>query len=236
MSEVRHRESEFKPWLLQVLETHLHFPGETPRALRCTVEEARKAWDNKEEPLQHGDNLPRKVAQYIDDRTSWHYMGNAEYEFGSIPSAINHLFSEELVTAEFNIPKEKLPKNHSRGNPYYHDDAKLLSQEMSKTTEFRDEELVKKLKEQVDGGPESDMLLYYLGPKRFLPEIPALLNLLTKDKLRTKAGTRFKDMADPIGGFDKKYHGWLCLDFPFWMTKNKEFFEHLVALYIGKEA
>lgn len=232
MNEIRdYQEGKFEPWLLQVLEHHLPYRAEQPK--RCTLEEAKTALKNGEDPLQFGDNLPRKVAQYIDDRTGWHYMGNAEYEFGSIPSAIKNLFGQDLVTGEFDISKKKLPKSFSRGNSYYHEPAKKLRLEENKPPEKRDKALIKALKAEIESGPQEDLHLYYLGPKKYLDKIPGLFDKLCKNTLRTKAGTRFDHMADPLSEEDRRYHGWLCLDFPFWMTKDKKFFDELVALYIG---
>jgi hypothetical protein len=229
MNEIHdHDELRFEPWLLQTLEK---VPDYDKREFRCTAEEARTAHKNQEDPLKWGKGLARKVAQYIDDRTVWHYMGNAEYEFGSIPQAIQYLFDQDLTTAEFTIPKEKLPRNFSRGNMNYHAPAKRLWEEKQKKS-GQDKELMKQLKAEIDAGPQNDLLLYYLGPKKYLKHLPGMLDKLCKGSLRTKAGTCFAFLADPISDYDKKYHGWLCLDRPFWMTTDKVYFDALTALYL----
>ena len=193
---------EFKPWLLQCLELMRHYEYKPV----VTAEEAREAW-KKQEDLLDMSRLPRKIAKYVDSIMSWHYMGNAEYEFGSIPKAIKSLFDEEkLVQHEIVVPAKKVPDNWNRNFKY---------------------------KERKDLPEKSPLTLYYLGPERYVPHLPGFVDSLCKGTLRTKAGHRFDSIADPLDDYDKTYQGWLCLDFPFWMVKNKDLFQKFVDLHIG---
>lgn len=218
----------FNPYLMQVLERR------TPSLGRVTAEEVLRAIAEKEDLFCNG--LPRKVAQFVDDIFSFYYMGAAEYEFGSIPAALARLVAGPTVTREFLIEAKRLPKNFTRGNPYY--DPRAVELERLRKTKAtnavtRNAKLsrIVELEAEIAAGPQNDLVLYYLGPEEYVEHMPALLDRMCQGKHRNKNGNHFGRIADPIDDGDSKFLGWLCLDYPFFLAKDEAAIKRLREVF-----
>jgi hypothetical protein len=148
--------------------------------------------------------LPRPVAEYLDRLFSWHYMGAAEYEWFAIPRAV-----QRLIEARHGLKLAVfvIPGSKLPVNERYQD-------------------------EPIAPTPPPDLTLYYLGPAGY--DIPKLLKLMCKDRLNCKSPHALRHMVDPISSFDGDIIGWLCLDFPFFLVKDRAIFDSLSRLFFGE--
>lgn len=221
---------KFSPYLMQVLETHGYV-----RPQRRTAEAAREALLAKtpaDQQLRAG--FPKVVGQYIDDLVGWHYMGAAEYEWGAIPGALEYLRAHrnELTAAVITVPGSELPRNFTRGNINYDPRAQELdklrkSKKQDEPTKARGADLEAALKAQ-----PGDLTLYYLGPAEYVEHIQPLVARMCKGEQRNKNGNCFSAVADPVSSHDRAI-GWCCLDYPFFLVKDKAVFIALDNLFTG---
>ena len=149
----------------------------------------------------------------------WDYMGAAEYEFGTIPGALEALVadSERLVTFQMVLCAKQIPRNFARERKAYTKAGKLA-------------------KKQPVHPPMVDREVYVLCRPEHVEEIKRRIPLLAKHEIRVKMGTRLDLALDPIEDFDKEVQGWLELNNGFFFFVDKGMWSALTMLFTGKDA
>lgn len=216
-----HDNQAFEPYLMQVLEK---------RESDASVNEAevRAAIASKSDPLKCG--LPWLAARFFDSFFRCYYMGAAEYEFGSIPAALQHLIDQPLVRKTFTVEAAKLPRSFFRGNAYYDTNAKELdSVKKAKAPGYTTR--MKELKALIASGPTNDLVFHYIGPAEYVDHIPGLLQAMCEGKQRNKNGNHFGSLADPMSSSDRDMLGWLCVDYPFLLVTQQDAADAFFRVY-----
>lgn len=224
----------FDPYLRQVLERR-----RADLQPRHTVENARERLLDPKDPIKKygGDStgLDRTVAQFIDDLVSFYYMGAAEYEFGAIPMALAFLGeaakAEGLTASTFTATNIK--PNWSRGHPSYDKRAAQLAKEKREKKPGYTKR-IKDLNTDIKSSPTS-VVLYYIGPKEYVQHIDNLVQTAARGEARNKNGDRHDGVFDPLTEWDHNVIGWLCVDYPFFLVKDREVFVQLHKLFFGRE-
>jgi hypothetical protein len=148
----------------------------------------------------------------------WDYMGAAEYEFGTIPAALEAVVSksDRLVPFTMTIQATQIPRNFARERKAYTRSGKLA-------------------KKQPVHPAMKDRDVYVLGLPEHAEEIRCRLLRLVKREIRVKMGTRFDLALDPIEDFHKEVHGWMELNNGFFFFVDQGMWAALTMLFTGKD-
>lgn len=142
------------------------------------------------------------------------YMGAAEYEFGSIPKALESFVadSKKIAGGMFTLKTEEIIPNHKRSRIVY-------------TKRGH-----KPLKKQPVHVPVTAKNVYVICQKEDADEVRNRIRLLALGKIRTKMGNGFAQALDPMEDFDRQTTGWFEMSNGFLFFLDAVIFEQVLRI------
>jgi len=136
-----------------------------------------------------------------------HYMGAAEYEFGTIPKCLGELAKdhEKLTTFPLTIKRALIKPNWN--HEHAHNMARRAELEKAKKAGVRPPRAKKLLPARTD-----DALVYVICRKDDMVEVGDRIRELAQNKCSLKRGDGFASALDPATDYDREPIGWLELD------------------------
>lgn len=147
---------------------------------------------------------------------SFQYMGAAEYEFGSVPRALNDFASGTLVYGSFLLRGDEIPVSYKKSRPACTKAGKLR-------------------KKQPVYPPVADRTIYIICRKGDEAEVQNRVRLLAKGEIRPKMGTHFAMALDPVEDFDRETQGWFEMDNGFFFFLDHSMWEKTVQALTGRQ-
>jgi len=155
----------------------------------------------------------------LRDVFSFDYMGAAEYEFGAIPKCLKTLVADadQLVATPMTVLAKDIEPNWNRKHPARTKAGKLA-------------------KKQPVHPPVADRVVYLLCRKEHLQGAQESIVKLAGHKARTKMGSHFQAVLDPIGEeYTLETKGWLELDNGFLFFIDRDMWRKSTLLFMGKD-
>lgn len=145
------------------------------------------------------------------------YMGNAEYEFGTIPNVLKAMAEdrEQLRAFEMVVAATDIVPNYARGRP-------------TRT------KAGKPRKKQPVRPPVTDKTVYVLAREGHRKGAEEAIRKLAGDKIRTKGWSGVARTLDPIEDRDAEVLAWLEVDNGFFFTVDKAMWCKFTQLLTGK--
>ena len=135
-----------------------------------------------------------------------HYMGAAEYEFGTVPTCLSELAKdhEKLVTFPLIIKRADIKPNWNHENAHRRArHAELAEAKKNGVKPPRAKKLVANV---------ADVTVYVICRKDNMVEVGERIRELAKEKWQLKRGDGFASALDPATDYDREPIGWLELD------------------------
>lgn len=135
-----------------------------------------------------------------------HYMGAAEYEFGTIPACLNSLVKdrEKLVTFPMTIKRTDIKPNWNHEHAHrMRRHAELKEAKAKGVKPPRAKKLVANV---------ADATVYVICRRDDMVEVGERIRELAQDKCHLKRGAGFSTALDPATDYDREPIGWLELD------------------------
>lgn len=154
-----------------------------------------------------------------------HYMGAAEYEFGTLPKCLTEMVGDnkELVAFEVVVAKKDIKPNwdremkHRRAHQAAVKEAKRIGAKIPKA---------KKLP-----GTPNDATIYVLCREKHREGATYAITQMAGDNVPCKEGHDVPRALDPIEEWDSETHGWLELDNGFFFFIDKTMWERTCDLF-----
>jgi len=155
-----------------------------------------------------------------------HYMGAAEYEFGTIPECLGALHNdhEKLVTFELKLKRSQIKANWA--HEHMARKARRLEIEKFKAVGKKPPR-AKKTKP----GRQEDAVVYVICRREHQAEVPDRIRELALDKIELKRGCGFSAALDPASKHDMEAVGWLELDNGFFFFVGYEEYAGMATLF-----
>lgn len=155
-----------------------------------------------------------------------HYMGAAEYEFGTIPECLGALARdhEKLTTFPLIIKRADIKTNWDHQSA--HDRDRRLELALAKKKGVKPPRAKKALPARTD-----DAVIYVICRKDEIVEVSDRIRELAKDKILLKRGAGFASALDPATDYDREPIGWLELDNGFMFFIGYEEYTGMAALF-----
>jgi hypothetical protein len=135
-----------------------------------------------------------------------HYMGAAEYEFGTVPKCLSSLVQnhEKLTTFPLLIKREIIKPNWNHENAH----RRARQAELAKAKK----EGVKPPRAKKLVANVADVTVYVICMKDDMVEVGERIRELAQNKWPLKRGDGFASALDPATDYDREPIGWLELD------------------------
>ena len=135
-----------------------------------------------------------------------HYMGAAEYEFGTVPKCLEALAKdhEKLYTFPLLIKRADIKPNWNHENAHRRQRMRELAEAKAKGVK---PPRAKKLVANVE-----DVTVFVICRKDVMVEVGERIRELAKEKWHLKRGCGFASALDPATDYDREPIGWLELD------------------------
>lgn len=174
----------------------------------------------------HGVLLSKEGWELIQSVCTLHYMGAAEFEFGTIPECLSAFArdSKELTTFPLIISRKFIKPNwnHERAQR----DARRKELAEAKRAGKKAPRAKKVVSQRTD-----DPVVYVICRKSVATDVPGRIVSLAGDKIELKRGCGFSRALDPTTDYDKEPIGWLELDNGFFFFLGYEEYAGMCRLF-----
>lgn len=155
----------------------------------------------------HGVLLSKEGWELVHSVVSLHYMGAAEFEFGTIPECLGAFAKDhkDLTTFELVIPRQAIKPNWDYERAQR--DARRKELAEAKLAGKRAPRAKKLVAQRTD-----DPTVWVICRKNDAKEVSERIISLAGDKIDLKRGCGFSRALDPTTDYDRAPIGWLELD------------------------
>jgi hypothetical protein len=161
---------------------------------------------------------------------SIHYMGAAEYEFGTLPKLLGELakHTDQMATGEFIITGDKI----AAWTPQWEENL-ARRKYLAKCKKAGEKPLPLK-KWRLSTMPSvQDKTVYFICFNQNVDDIKSRIFEIGEGKSYIKSGCRFKNALNPSTEYDAEAKGWLELDNGFFFFIDKVMWERTRELFLN---
>lgn len=174
----------------------------------------------------HGVLLSKEGWELIQSVCSLHYMGAAEYEFGTIPECLTKLAKDRADLTTFSLV---IQRAHIKPN-WNHERAQRDARRKELAEAKREGKKAPKAKKVVAQRTDNPTV-YVICRKSDAMDVPGRIISLAGDKIELKRGCGFSRALDPTTDYDREPIGWLELDNGFMFFLGYEEYAGMCGLF-----
>lgn len=173
--------------------------------------------------------LKEEAWDLLQEHFDLHYMGAAEYEFGTVGRTLHALVLDhaKLVTFEVTLQRKDVKLNYQRQHGHQMDRRREIATahkagvKPKRAKPYKDATFVPKT-------------IYVICRDAHKSRVIETIHELALGKVHTKENHHFDSALDPVSEWDSKTIGWLELDNGFFFFLDKEAFDGTCKLLIGE--